>query len=1327
MNDNHDDNTPETPAPRRSFRKWLLTGLMLLLLSLASGAYWLIYTPSGLLWLLTTASSATGGALAFSGVSGSLQSLQAQSIAYREDALHAQVQDLTFRWQPQRLLTGDLVIEALTARDVALHTVPAEEEEPATMPESLRIPLGIAIDKLGILSLRIFTLGNETPDLVLTHLALRLESDGRLHRVRTFTLEHEAARIAGNLLIGADSPFDLSGQLVLHSWPGASSEADLPGHAALRLAGNLTQTDVMLAIKDGPLAGQGRLRLHPFAKLPLSMLHLAVSGLNPHRYSPDLPQADLNLQSELKANETGPLQGHLHINNPMARPLDQEGLPLRELRTLLAISDQTIALDALAIRLSGQDSPKGSLSGNLLWRIEDQSGSASIEVTQLDPATLDTSLRPAKLSGKLQFDGDSSAQQGHITLHDKAQRLNLEMALSHAAAAVTIETLKLVHGDSSLSGHGRLQLDEAQPFTFEGLLKQFDVSAFVDAPRSDLNAGFKLAGQLAPEPVASMDFTIKPSHFANQPLSGQGTLKLDHPQRLQSDTRLRLGDNRLELKGRLGQAKDQLLLTLTAPNLAQLGVGLQGNLDARITLTGMLDRPGLAFDIGAQRINFQDAHQLAQLKAKGSLHGTAIGLDLQASDYRMGTETYFQTLSVGLTGTQARHRLSLKSDIDPSTQAQFQASGGLSIDDQASQPFQWRGAIEQLAMTGTVPFELATRPAVLISPELVTLGAARILVANGEVNLHETRWTPRQWSTQGAFTHITLRPNHAPADDFEPLRLGGSWQLAADQQLNGRVRIQRERGDLALPLETPFAVGLETLSLTLLAESNNLNGQLAIRGKHIGDTSAQISLPLQPTDTAWEIAQDARLDGNLRFDLPDLAWLGPVLDDNLRSGGRLAARVALAGTFEQPALQGDISGEALTVTLLDEGLHLQDGKLAIRLDQDTLQLDTLNFTAPLEKLSKDRLLRNLKLARQSGKLDMQGDLNLRTQQSTLTIELDHLPLVQQTERWIVVSGNSQVGLKERMLDIQGKIVSNVGFLRQPEKGMPGLADDVVIISQTETDPKAAGLQVNLDATLDLGDQFFLRASGLEGRLAGQLRVRSRPGKALRATGSIATRDTRFEAYGQQLLVRRGIVNFDGPLDNPGLNILAVRSTLPPGATEGELSGMVDHQRYQDAGLTALEVRSTAQVEAGVEVTGTVRRPQIRLVSRPEVPDSEKLAWIVLGRAPDAGGLDSALLLSAAGSIFGGQADEGIMDNISRGLGLDEFSIRQRSGEDALTGQVGMVGKRLSERAYLSYERGLTATSAGIARLTYSLFPNISVVTRAGEDSSVDLFYNFEFD
>jgi translocation and assembly module TamB len=37
---------------------------------------------------------------------------------------------------------------------------------------------------------------------------------------------------------------------------------------------------------------------------------------------------------------------------------------------------------------------------------------------------------------------------------------------------------------------------------------------------------------------------------------------------------------------------------------------------------------------------------------------------------------------------------------------------------------------------------------------------------------------------------------------------------------------------------------------------------------------------------------------------------------------------------------------------------------------------------------------------------------------------------------------------------------------------------------------------------------------------------------------------------------------------------------------------------------------------GVEVTGTARRPQVRLISDLDLPDAEKLSWRVMGRAPD---------------------------------------------------------------------------------------------------------------
>ncbi|WP_420813526.1 translocation/assembly module TamB domain-containing protein [Nitrosomonas oligotropha] len=77
--------------------------------------------------------------------------------------------------------------------------------------------------------------------------------------------------------------------------------------------------------------------------------------------------------------------------------------------------------------------------------------------------------------------------------------------------------------------------------------------------------------------------------------------------------------------------------------------------------------------------------------------------------------------------------------------------------------------------------------------------------------------------------------------------------------------------------------------------------------------------------------------------------------------------------------------------------------------------------------------------------------------------------------------------------------------------------------------------------------------------------------------------------------------------------------------------------------------------------------------------------------------------------------------------MDEITFKQASFGSSLTGQIGVIGKRISSRAYLTYERGLTATTIGITKLNYSLTPRITIVTQAGEDSAVDLFYSVQFD
>lgn len=1302
--------SPQSTRRATIFRTLLFTILLLALSIFASGAYWISTTTSGLQWLLTTVSQASGNTLAFTDINGNLRSLRIGLLTYQDEESIVRVENLAVDWQPRDLLNATLLIEMLTADRVELHSAPSEE--PLSLPDNLQLPVDVVIDRLGIRTLHIYTLGSETPDFSAREIALRLSGDDTLHRLPVFSLTLEQGKLAGKLQVATHAPFALSGQLVFHGWPAAIS-ADYPASSivALRLRGDLEQTHAALVIQAGELQGHGKIALHPFATQPLASVNLMLNGFNPQRFSTDLPMASLNLAVDLQQTAQNTLLGNLNLQNTQPRPIDQSGVPLQQARMRVSLIDETIIFDEIAVLLDPAKDTQANLSGQVAWHIGNAEGSADLVVHRLNPALLDTRLQSASLSGNIALQADQNRQQGKLRLHDKALQLKLETALSRHNHTISVEKLDFSHGNASVSGHGNLQLDADQPFSFEGVLKQFDLSALINAPPSDLNASFKLDGQLAPQPAGKIDYTIERSHYARQPVTGKGVLDLNSEKQLVSDAQLRLGDNLLQAKGRLGKAGDRLLLTLNAPKLAQTGLPLQGDFNARVTLDGRLDNPGLMFEANSDHLNYGGEHELGQLKAKGSWQreAKAITFDLQTGHYRMGTQTYLQKLMLTLIGTENRHQLSLTSTLDQARQVQFQANGGLVKRSGNSGAAEWHGNINQFALTGVLPIKLITQPEIIVGAEKFKLGHTRFAVASGQIDIQQASWTPKSWATQGTFEQITLAATTTNTETAEPLTVAGSWQLAADRQLNGNIRLHRTGGDWVLPLESPFALGLQTLALDLLAERDAVNGKLHIEGKHIGKTQANIRLPLQRTNYAWKIHPNAPLSGNLQFDLPDLAWIGPAIDDNFLSGGKLAGNATLTGTLEAPLLQGIIKGQSLSLALLDEGLQLQNGKLVVRLDQENILLDTLSFSSPLEKPSKDRLLRGLKLARQSGEINLNGRFNLRDQTGELRLALDHLPLVQQPDRWIVVSGNNRIDFQDRALTVRGEAKTEVGFLKQPKAGRPTLDDDIVIISEKEAPPKSPALTIDIDASIDLGEHFYLRASGLEGRLAGQLRLRGQPGQPLKAIGSIATRDTHFEAYGQKLQVKRGIVNFDGPLDNPGLNVLAMRSNS------------------SNSDLNALGADNGLQVEAGVEVTGTVRTPKIKLVSQPNVPDSEKLSWLVLGRAPDAGGLDSGMLLSAAGSILGGQSDESMLDKITQGLGFDDFSIRQREGSSSLTDQIGSAGKRLSSRAYLSYERGLTNASLGVAKLTYTLFPNITLVTRAGEDSAVDVFYNFRFD
>jgi translocation and assembly module TamB len=185
----------------------------------------------------------------------------------------------------------------------------------------------------------------------------------------------------------------------------------------------------------------------------------------------------------------------------------------------------------------------------------------------------------------------------------------------------------------------------------------------------------------------------------------------------------------------------------------------------------------------------------------------------------------------------------------------------------------------------------------------------------------------------------------------------------------------------------------------------------------------------------------------------------------------------------------------------------------------------------------------------------------------------------------------------------------------------------------------------------------------------------------------------YFAYGQRLQVDPGVLIFDGPLENPALQITAWR-------------------------------RNQA-VEAGVQLTGTVRAPRVQLVSQPPVTEAERLSWLVLGRAPsDTTKADLGLLQAAAGALLARGDSMPIDRRLAKSFGLDEISFR---GSGEVQDRAIALGKRLSDKVYVSYEQGLGTVTSSLVKLDYALSRRWSLRAETGTSSGWGVFYRFSWD
>lgn len=1199
--------------------------------------------------------------------------------------------------------------------------------------------------------------------LVFSRLEAALSSDGRHHRLESLSVALPQGRARAALALDGVAPFALAGE--------AGFDGVVETHAVAvqaTLADSLLEPRLQAKATLGAAHAQIEARVESFAADPLRQLRLKAGGIDPAAFAAGAPSGEFAIEAELAAPAAGEglLAGPIRVTNARPAAVDAGGIPLEALSAQLDWKRAELALDAVEFRLAGG----GTIAGRVAWHppaLPDATASAApaaeagfgqfvaaLELAGIDTRALDGRLPRQIVAGRVDAEAGAQRQTARLALMVGAARIDADASLSVVPAAPPSPVAA-----ASAAGEGGAQTARegaaappvpaqatdlpaavhagaARSFTLSARLRGVDPRALrSELPSArldlDLDARGDLSAEGLPQAVA-LDFTLPDSRLDGRPLRGEGRLRVEGLRVPEAKIDLNIAGNTLRADGAFGAPGDSLALRLDAPALAAIGFGLGGRAGAEGRIGGTLEAPNGRLDLFGENLALPGDVRLAGLNARVRLDSGIDGpFELALGLSRLGSRVrgadgapppdWLASARIEAGGTRARHRL----DADLATPKvegvadtlRLALEGGLP----AGEVPRWSGRLAALEVGGRFPARLQAPATLELGADRVRLGRVEIEAGDkGRIRLLETAWSPTQSVLRGDLAGLVIeteprRRDGRPRRNADPLSLGARWDLAVGRTLEGEARVFRESGDISVEGELRTRLGLEKLEAVLNARGDRIDLAVDVQGKELGSVQGEAGLRARRgADGLWSVPPATAIRGAARIDMPSLAWLGRLSQESVELAGRIRGDFTVGGTIESPRASGRIEGRELGFTLVDQGLMLAGGELDVDFDQERVRLERLEFVSENRVRPRENRIPFERLTATPGRFTARGELALDSGAGDFRFDADRLPLLQRDDRWMLLSGGGTARSTFESLALDAEFRADAGYLEFAEALPPSLSDDVVVLGREPAPTQqGGGFAVNADVSVGLGDALYLSALGLETRLAGGLRIRLQPGRPLSAVGTIETVGGGYRGYGQNLTLERGLINFQGPLDAPGLNIVALRKGL--------------------------------EVEAGVAITGSAKRPQIKLVSDPEVPDPTKLSWIVLGRAPDAGsGADLGLLLPAAAALLGGPGG-GMTEELSRSLGFDSFSIGQGelnsttrtrssrvlgsgqtvSGGPSVAGQVLSLGKRLGPDLFLNFEQGLGG-AATLVKLTYQVSRRLSVIARGGTDTALDLQYGFSF-
>lgn len=1244
---------------------------------LATGAIVLLYTETGLRWTFDQVQRLTPGQLTVDSFDGRLAGpLTMTGLRYENAAFSLRIDRLTLRWQPGRLFDGRVVIDALEFGAIEATVKPGPDTPDPRGAFDIRLPIPVEIKQLTSGSVTLSLPERETIGIDSLEAGIRAEGAGvRLSGLRIASPQLHL-QLDGELPLDTRAPLRLSAR-------GEAAIQDLTVAGDARLDGTWRQISADLHLTQPlDLGASARIDtgLGDDGTAPRWQAHVTAEPFAPSALLPQAPPGridGLTVQAEgnaetLKADGEFTWRDAQHGNWALSLELARRGERWEFPRFRIAALEGTAELDGNAALHLAEGVP-GDFTLDARWR---------------DLAWPPTGGTGGVSSPRGALHAAGTPEEYSFTLNGtlappQVPPLDVTLAGRGDRAGVNVTGLSGTWLDGAWSGHGALAWSPALGWDATLAGKDVNPAAYREGFEGRLDVQARVRGENAGDGLTiGLDVDSIDGMLRGYPLALNGRLTVHGRELLVDELHLSSGDATLDASARLG-AQWRLDWKLRAPALAALHPDLDGALSTEGSLSGPPDALRMRIGLTGQRLSYRGV-RTDDLQVDADIDLAPAGRwNLRARATGAGTgEGAGGRITLDADGSTREHTLRLMAE-----RAGYRIEQVL---DGALREEGWQARLRDgrvtLGRLGTYAQEAATELA--LSPESFAL---------------------QDWCWRREAARLCLSGSGAPAGDrlqgtliwrdldlaeFSPLlpsagaRLGGS--ATGELQLEyaeGRVRTLEAHAGISggtlrysLPDEGPgepqHTLAYRTAALDIGREGDDLGARLRIDvtdGTHV---EADLRLP------EWYIVgtqfSPARpLTGRVEFALNDLGPITLLMPDLLPGQGHVHAGIALSGSLEDPRIDGEIDAELATLAVARLGLRLRDLSLRLRAAQNRWQLDGA-------------------LTSGEGKLRITGNGMVRDRDSwdgTLEFNGERVEIVRLPSAEVIASPALTLRATPGDLAFSGTLTIPAAriepFMTEP---VTQASDDVVIVGR-EDSGTSAGPRVHGDLLVVLGDEVRISGKGLEGRLAGRLHVLMNAPNDINGQGEIHFIEGRYRAYGQNLNIEQGRALYaGGPIDNPGLDIIAAR------------------QRGED-------------IKVGVRVTGTAEQPLVRLFSDPVMDDGDVLSYLVLGRPLDQASTTEGRALYQAATSLALVGGEALATRLGGLFDLSEVSIE--AGETS-TDTALVLGKSLSPRLYVRYIQGLVENTAAF-QVRYKLSEKWTLETESGTRSGAgaDLIYSFE--